>query len=157
MDRVEAGDLSRPIWTGLWWGEDRCPRQQREASHASSKGAQERARPDGYHERYDNTIAISDENGSNMLEIKAQDGLITIMPQPNVIEAPRSSCMRGASHTPGFGEQLLKILTPRSSRCIIPTLIPARWQEGSLPSHPMTTNASMQPANPTSSRQGQTG
>jgi uncharacterized protein involved in type VI secretion and phage assembly len=108
----EAGDVSRPIWTGCWWGEGQLPSDNRGAAATppqktirSEQGLMITINDD------DQTIAVSDENGENMLEIKVQQGLITILGSVKaVVEAPQIELVESASHPVVFGDQLLQYL-----------------------------------------------
>jgi uncharacterized protein involved in type VI secretion and phage assembly len=146
----EAGDLSRPIWTGCWWGEDQLPKDNKgraatppQKALRSEQGLMVTMNDD------DKTIAISDENGSNMLEIKAQDGLITIIASTKtVIEAPQIELVRGASHSLVFGEQLLQYLNTQIVQMYQTHTHPGQMAGGIFAVSPMTPMPPMQPANP---------
>ncbi len=108
----EAGDVSRPIWTGCWWADGQLPSDQDGTS----------ATPDFSILRSEaglmvvlndstNTIAVSDQNGSNLLKIEVSQGQITVDAQTKVvINAPQIELVDGASHPLVFGDSLLEYL-----------------------------------------------
>jgi uncharacterized protein involved in type VI secretion and phage assembly len=108
----EAGDLSRPIWTGCWWGRDQPPRDNSGSAATppkkiirSEQGLTVALDDDGQ------TITVSDDGGSNMLEIKVQQGQITIKGATKaVVEAPQIELVENSSHPLVFGDQLLQYL-----------------------------------------------
>ena len=106
----EAGDPTRPIWTGGWFGPGDVPRD-----HAGI-GANPRLKvlrtnaglilaldDDG------NTITLSDGNGDNLLEIQANEGQIRLRAGTRVtIEAPQIELGDGVPHPLVFGDDLLQ-------------------------------------------------
>jgi hypothetical protein len=108
----EAGDVSRPIWTGCWWSNGQLPKDETSASTTpdmkiirSEQGLLV-ALDDG-----GKTIAISDSDGSNLLKIKVNDGLITLQASSKVVvEAPQIELVEGAPHPLVFGDNLLTYL-----------------------------------------------
>jgi hypothetical protein len=108
----EAGDVSRPVWTGCWWATDGRP--------ADASGTM--AEPDlkiirsekGLIIALDDqgeSISLSDKNGSNLVEIKVQQGLITVKSAVKVVaEAPQIELVQSAMHPLVFGDQLLSYL-----------------------------------------------
>ena len=110
--RFEAGDPSRPIWTGGWWGRNQLPENE--------QGTQ--ARPaikimrtesgtlltmdDG-----NQVISLSDENGNNILKIEVNRGLVTVKGDIKVVlEAPQIELVESATHPVVFGDELLNYL-----------------------------------------------
>jgi hypothetical protein len=56
-------------------------------------------------------IALSDQNGNNLVRIKVQSGEISIQGQTKVtVDAPQIELVQGASHPLVFGDQLLQYL-----------------------------------------------
>jgi len=145
----EAGDLSRPIWTGCWWGEGQLPKDNKgtaatppQKALRSEQGLMVSMNDD------DKTIAVSDENGSNMLEIKVQDGLITIIASVKaVIEAPQIELVQSAAHPLVFGDQLLQYLNTQIVQMYQTHTHPGQMAGGVFPVSPMTPMPPMQPAN----------
>jgi hypothetical protein len=109
----EAGDVCRPIWSGCWWAEDQLPKD-----HTGSPVA-----PPIKVIRTENglmlalndesqTIALSDENGNNILEINIQGGRITIKGGTKaVVEAPQIELVENATHPVAFGDELMQYLS----------------------------------------------
>ena len=108
----EAGDPSRPIWSGGWWGTSDVPADQNGTAAKpplkilrSEKGLMVALDDDA------NTLTLSDANGSNLLTISINDGRIKLLATAKVIvEAPLIELTDGASHPMAFGDQLLQYL-----------------------------------------------
>jgi uncharacterized protein involved in type VI secretion and phage assembly len=108
----EAGDVSRPIWSGCWWGGEQLPKTNAGAAAApamkvirSEQGLMVTMNDDGQ------TIHVSDQNGQNMLEIQVQPGKITIKGATKaVVEAPQIELVENSTHPVVFGDQLLQYL-----------------------------------------------
>jgi hypothetical protein len=108
----EAGDVSRPIWSGCWWTSGHLPKDQTGAAATpdlkivrSEQGLLV-ALNDG-----DSTIAVSDENGENLLRIEARGGKVTVKAATKVVvEAPQIELVEGAVHPLAFGDSLLTYL-----------------------------------------------
>lgn len=108
----ESGDLSRPIWSGCWWGENQVPRDNGGTRATpplkiirSETGLMVTLDDDSQ------TVTVSDSNGRNMLEIKVQQGLITVKGATKaVVEAPQIELVESATHPVVFGDNLLQYL-----------------------------------------------
>jgi hypothetical protein len=108
----EAGDVSRPIWSGCWWGENQLPRDEKQSDTTpeikilrSEKGLMV------YMDDAGQTITLSDGDGSNIITIKAQDKLIKIKAGFKVVvQAPQIELVENAVHPMVFGDQLLRYL-----------------------------------------------
>lgn len=108
----EAGDPSRPIWSGCWWGQGRAPKNEAGAGHTpslkvirSEKGLLISMDDNGQ------TISVSDENGSNILKIEVQAGNVLLKGASKVtVEAPQINLVENATHPVVFGDQLLQYL-----------------------------------------------
>lgn len=108
----ESGELSRPIWSGCWWGENQVPQDNGGTSATaplkiirSETGLMVTLDDDSQ------TITVSDSNGQNMLEIKVQEGLITVKGGTKaVVEAPQIELVESATHPVVFGDNLLQYL-----------------------------------------------
>jgi hypothetical protein len=108
----EAGDVSRPIWTGAWWGSGELPMDE--------KGAQPQfttkiLRSDfGLLVALDDvaqTITISDSMGLNLMTVKVLEGTVLVKSAVKVVlEAPLIQHGQGAAHPAVFGDQLLAYL-----------------------------------------------
>ncbi|MEZ6242093.1 MAG: phage baseplate assembly protein V [Phycisphaerales bacterium] len=110
----EAGDVSRPVWTGCWWGRGQVPTNNAGGGAGdinlkvirSNKGLMV-TMDDGSQE-----ITVSDSNGSNVLTIEVSAGKITVKgAQKAVVEAPQIELVENASHPVVFGDSLLQYLT----------------------------------------------
>lgn len=108
----EAGNPSRPIWSGTWWASGEVPMDE--------KGVQ--AQPTTKILRSDfglivalddiaQTITLSDALGLNLMTIKVTQGTIEVKSVVKVmLEAPLISHGQAATHPAVFGDQLLTYL-----------------------------------------------
>src|SRR5215207_3828004 len=65
----EAGDVSRPIWTGCWWGSDQLPKD--ETGSATTPDRKIIRTEQGLLLSFDDagkTITLSDSNGNNLIK-----------------------------------------------------------------------------------------
>lgn len=108
----EGGDVSCPIWSGCWWGENQLPKD--ESGRAATPPLKIIRSVKGLMVTLDDnsqTITLSDENGSNMLKIKVQQGQITVQGAIKVVvEAPQIELVENATHPVVFGDELLQYL-----------------------------------------------
>ena len=108
----EAGDPSRPIWTGCWWGDDQLP--ENNAGTPATPPVKIIRSEQGLMITFDDdsqTIHLSDDNGRNMLEIKVQAGKITVKGATKaIVEAPLIELVENATHPVVFGDNLLQYL-----------------------------------------------
>ncbi len=108
----EAGDPSRPIWAGCWWGDDQLPTNN-EGTPVTPPVKIIRSEQ-GLMITFDDdsqTIHVSDDNGKNMLEIKVQAGKITIKGATKaIVEAPQIELVEHATHPVVFGDSLMQYL-----------------------------------------------
>jgi len=108
----EAGDVSRPVWTGCWWASDSLP--QDNAGNRTTPPLKIIRSEKGLMVTMDDgsqTITVSDSNGNNMVEIKVQQGLITIKGATKaIVEAPQIELVENATHPVVFGDNLLQYL-----------------------------------------------
>ncbi|HEX9986265.1 MAG TPA: phage baseplate assembly protein V [Thermoanaerobaculia bacterium] len=139
----EAGDVSRPIWSGCWWREGDPPA----ASPAtkilrSEKGLTVSLDDD------EESITISDADGTNLLVLKSKEGTITLSAkQKVVIESPFIDMVQGAAHPTVFGDDLLKWLTQFVTT--FNTHMHAGQTAGPLPVTPMIPAVPQAPPEPT--------
>ena len=108
----EAGDVSRPIWSGCWWADSELPRNE---SGTSATPPMKIIRTEqGLMVTLDDssqTITLSDQNGSNIVTIKAQEGQVFIQGATKaVVEAPQIELVENATHPVVFGDSLLQYL-----------------------------------------------
>lgn len=145
----EAGDVSRPIWSGTWWAKGEVPKNNQGAS----------ARPptkilrseSGLMVALDDqakTIAVSDSGGTNLLTIQVQQGTIQITSTALVVlEAPLIKHGQNAPHPAVFGDLLLAYLN--SLVAIFNShLHPGELAAGFIPVTPMIPVAPFPPAQP---------
>lgn len=108
----EAGDVSRPIWSGCWWQKNDLPKDNTQGETTpslkiirSEKGLMLTLDDSGQE------ITVSDKNGMNLLKIKVQENKITIKGALKaVVEAPRIELVENSTHPVVFGDQLLSYL-----------------------------------------------
>lgn len=108
-----AGKLSRPIWTGCWWGSGDVPTDESGTDATpdlkifrSDSGLMLALHDD------DNSIAVSDSDGQNLLNIKIDEGTITLKATSKVVvDAPQIELVKGASHALVLGDQLMSYLS----------------------------------------------
>jgi hypothetical protein len=108
----EAGDTSRPIWTGGWWGTGEVPVDEQATPTLPSRKI---LRSDsGLMVSLDDsrqTLTISDGDGSNLMSIAVTQGTIEIDAATRVVlEAPLIKHGAGAAHPAVFGDELLSYL-----------------------------------------------
>lgn len=108
----EAGDVSRPIWSGCWWGDEHRPKSESGSPATpplkifrSENGLLLALDDDGQ------SISLSDENGSNILNIRVQRGQVDVKGKMKVVvDAPQIELVENATHPLVFGDQLLQYL-----------------------------------------------
>jgi hypothetical protein len=108
----EAGDVSRPIWSGCWWGDGQLPADERGGATAaplkiwrSEQGLILALDDDAQ------TITLSDASGANLLKIRVQEGQVLLQGTARVvIDAPQIELVSGAPHPLVFGDSLLAYL-----------------------------------------------
>ncbi len=109
----EAGDVSRPIWTGCWWGDSGLPAD--EAGTAATPTLKILRSEKGLLVALDDdarTVTVSDSDGANLVTVAAQDGTVTVKANSKVVvEAPQVELTANAAHALVFGDQLLQYLT----------------------------------------------
>lgn len=145
----EAGDVSRPIWSGCWWGDGQRPKTEggTDATPAikvlrTENGLMLAMDDDG------KTISVSDENGSNILKIEVQPGKITIKGASKaVVEAPRIELVESSSHPVVFGDDLLQFLNQLVTSFNTHTH-PGELALGSFPVTPMIPAPPLTPPSP---------
>jgi hypothetical protein len=108
----EAGDVSRPIWSGTWWAAGEVPMDEK---GTPAQPTTKILRSDfGLIIALDDlaqTITISDSVGLNLMTVKVLEGTIQIKSAVRVVlEAPLIQHGQGAVHPAVFGDQLLTYL-----------------------------------------------
>ncbi len=108
----ESGDVSRPIWTGCWWGSGQLPKD--EAGAATTPARKIIRTEEGLLLSLDDggkTITLSDSNGSNLIKFTVQQGQIKMQAATKVVvEAPQIELVQSATHPLVFGDNLLTYL-----------------------------------------------
>jgi uncharacterized protein involved in type VI secretion and phage assembly len=107
----EAGDASRPIWVGGWWGAAEVPLSPTGAGNSSVKIL----RTDTCLLAFDDagqTISISDTGGQNQLVVDITKGIVTLKSATRlVLNAPRiHEGSDSAAHPAVLGDQILNYL-----------------------------------------------
>jgi len=108
----EAGDVSRPIWSGCWWSAGKLPTDEGGAEATpdvkivrSEQGLMLALHDDSQ------VIAVSDANGNNIVRIEAQQGKVTVKASTKVVvEAPQIELVENATHPVVFGDSLMTYL-----------------------------------------------
>lgn len=109
----EAGDPSRPVWAGCWWGEDETPTNQDGDGQIpaikvirSEQGLLVSLDDDGQ------TISVSDDSGDNILKIEVSRGQVLLKGATKVVvESPQIELVESARHPVVFGDELINYLT----------------------------------------------
>lgn len=108
----EAGDVSRPIWSGCWWSSDTLP-ENADGSPAtpSLKIIKSESGLIVSLDDDDQIIHVSDSDGNNMLKIEVRQGKIYLQSTVKaIIEAPLIELVENATHPVVFGDNLLQYL-----------------------------------------------
>jgi len=108
----EAGDVSRPIWTGTWWGAGEPPlNEQGSPPQTTTKIWRSEQGLMLVLDDAAQTITLSDSAGLNLLTIKVLEGTIEVKSAAKVVlEAPLIQHGQSAQHPAVFGDQLLTYL-----------------------------------------------
>jgi hypothetical protein len=108
----EAGDPSRPIWSGCWWASGKLPTD--EAGTAATPAVKIIRSEQGLLLSMDDdgqTVTVSDGDGSNLLRIEVQAGLVKILAATKaVVEAPAIELVADAGHPVVYGDDLIQYL-----------------------------------------------
>jgi uncharacterized protein involved in type VI secretion and phage assembly len=109
----EAGDPSRPIWSGCWWGDQQLPKNN--SGSSGSPGLRILRSEQGLMlalDDNDEKITVSDSSGNNLLEIQVTTGQVTLQGTSKaIIQAPQIELVANAMHPLVFGDNLLMYLT----------------------------------------------
>jgi hypothetical protein len=145
----EAGDVSRPLWTGTWWGSGDVPSDETGATAQTTTKILRSEQ--GLIVALDDskqTITLADSAGSNLMRIKVVEGTIEITSAVKVtLEAPLIEHGQGAQHPAVFGDELLTFLSQ-----LVTTfnahMHPGELAIGMLPVTPTPPVAPMTPPTP---------
>lgn len=145
----EAGDVSRPIWSGCWWASDHRP-----SSHDGTKatpplkvlrseqGLMLSLDDDGQ------TISVADEHGDNLLTIEVSKGQVTLKGRAKVVvEAPRIEVVEHSTHPMVFGDELMSYLN-QLVQLFNTHIHPGELALGTMPVTPAPPVPSMTPPTP---------
>lgn len=141
----EAGDPSRPVWTGGWFGSGDAPKD--ESGGDASPTRKVLRTTSGLLLALDDdgkTIALSDGDGNNLLKIAVNDGQVRVQATTKVIvEAPAIELVDGATHPLAFGDDLLQYL----NQCVTSfnTHLHAGETVMGIPVTPMVPSVPLQP------------
>ena len=146
----EGGDVSRPIWTGTWWGIGEVPVDQTGA--APTPTTTKILRSDfGLIVALDDaeqTVSISDAAGVNLMQIRVLEGTVEVKSAVRVVlEAPLIQHGDGATHPAVFGDQLLSYLSQLVSK-FNAHLHPGELAAGMFPVTPVPPVPPMTPPTP---------
>lgn len=115
----EAGDVSRPIWTGCWWAGGEVPHDEGDA--ASGPARKILRSESGLIVSLDDdahTVTISDGAAENLVTIKVDDGTIELRAQRlAVLEAPRIKHGADAAQSAVHGDDLVTYLNALAAWC----------------------------------------
>jgi hypothetical protein len=108
----EAGDTSRPIWSGGWWAAGEVPMDE---TQTPSQPTRKILRSElGLMVSLDDlqqTITISDAVGLNLMTVKVLQGTVEVKSAVRVVlEAPLIQHGQAAAHPAVYGDQLLAYL-----------------------------------------------
>jgi hypothetical protein len=145
----EAGDTSRPIWTGAWWAAGEVPMtEQATPAQPTRKILRTEFGLMVSLDDLQQTITISDAIGINLMSIKVLQGTIEIKSAVRVVlEAPLIQHGQAAMHPAVFGDQLLAYLNQLVA--MFNTHIhPGEMAAGILPVTPAPPVAPFPPATP---------
>ncbi len=109
----EAGDPSRPIWTGCWWGRNQVPKNE-QGTDATPPIKIFRTESGTMLSFDDNNqvISLSDDSGDNIVTIEVTAGKITVKGKTKaIVEAPQIELVENATHPVVFGDELMTYLT----------------------------------------------
>ncbi|VAW64532.1 VgrG protein [hydrothermal vent metagenome] len=109
----EAGDPSRPVWTGCWWSKDQLPKDE-DGTPATPAVKIMRTESGMMLSMNDDdlSISLSDKNAANILKININQGEITLQGKLKaVVEAPKIELVKNSTHPVVFGDELLTYLS----------------------------------------------
>jgi hypothetical protein len=108
----EAGDPSRPIWSGGWWAAGEIPMDEKQTpSQPTRKILRTELGLLISLDDLQQTITISDALGLNLVSVKVLEGTVEVKSAVRVVlEAPLIQHGAGAAHPAVFGDQLLAYL-----------------------------------------------
>jgi hypothetical protein len=145
----EAGDTSRPIWSGGWWAAGEVPMDEMQTpSMPTRKILRSELGLMVSLDDLQQTITISDALGLNLMTVKVLEGTVEVKSAVRVVlEAPLIQHGQAAMHPAVYGDQLLAYLNQLVT--IFNTHIhPGELAVGILPVTPAPPVAQAPPATP---------
>lgn len=145
----EAGDASRPIWSGGWWAAGEVPMDEMQTpSMPTRKILRSELGLMVSLDDLQQTITISDALGLNLMTVKVLEGTVEVKSAVRVVlEAPLIQHGQAAMHPAVYGDQLLAYLNQLVT--IFNTHIhPGELAAGILPVTPAPPVAPAPPATP---------
>jgi uncharacterized protein involved in type VI secretion and phage assembly len=145
----EAGDPSRPLWSGCWWPGGKLPKHEKGAEVTpdvrivrSEKGLMLALHDD------EQVIAVSDKDGKNILRIEVNPGTVTVQAATKVVvEGPQIELVANATHPIVFGDQLMTYLSQLVT-LFNTHMHPGEMAAGMFPVTPMVPVAPFTPPTP---------
>ena len=145
----EAGDPSRPIWSGGWWGPRETPGTP--SDPMADPNRRELVSESGLRVSLDDTagtLTVSDGSGQNLMTIEAAAGKITVTALTEVVlEAPLINHGQAAGQSAVLGDLLVTYLN-QIVTAFNTHLHPGELALGVLPVTPMLPVAPMVPPTP---------
>jgi len=145
----EAGDPSRPIWSGTWWADGELPHN--EAGSDATPTRKILRSESGLMAALDDDaqkISISDADANNVITVEVQNGKVRIQASAKVVvEAPQIELVENAAHPLVFGDDLLNFLNQMINIYQTHTH-PGEMALGVFPVTPITPVPPMPPATP---------
>ena len=145
----EAGDASRPIWSGGWWAAGEVPMDEMQTpSMPTRKILRSELGLMVSLDDLQQTITISDALGLNLMTVKVLEGTVEVKSLVRVVlEAPLIQHGQAAMHPAVYGDQLLAYLNQLVT--IFNTHVhPGELAAGILPVTPAPPVAQAPPATP---------
>jgi hypothetical protein len=145
----EAGDASRPIWSGGWWAAGEVPTDEMQTpSMPTRKILRSELGLMVSLDDVQQTITISDAVGLNLMTVKVLEGTVEVRSAVRVVlEAPLIQHGRAAAHPAVYGDQLLAYLNQLVT-IFNPHVHPGELAAGILPVTPAPPVAPAPPATP---------
>lgn len=145
----EAGDVSRPIWSGAWWGTAEVPVNHRGIpSVPTTKILRSELGLQASFDDVTQTITISDAIGVNLVTIKVLEATVEVQGGARVVlEAPLIQHGRFATHPAVYGDLLLAYLN-QLVMLFNTHIHPGELAAGFIPVTPMVPVAPFPPATP---------
>lgn len=107
----EAGDVSRPIWTGCWWTQGEVPTSGTGATTPTLKIIRTEQGMWVALDDATQTVTIGNGNGQNSVRVQMRPGQVNILAASRVVvDAPQIEIGEGGTHPTVLGDELLQYL-----------------------------------------------